>query len=126
MIEATNRSAVDASGRTRGRHTSAPHEATPGWKVNGAGLTGARRSSQGAAFATREDITRLFGELSAQDVLKILMLAPTIAELEEAHMWREGQADVVARRGHPESIKVLSILEIIGEDDDLEEPHYLR
>ena len=89
-------------------------------------MTGARRSSQGAAFATREDITRLFGELSAQDVLKILMLAPTIAELEEAHMWREGQADVVSQRGHPESIKVLSILEVIGEDDDLEEPDYLR
>ena len=31
------RSTKDASGRTRGCHTPAPHEETPGWKVNIAG-----------------------------------------------------------------------------------------
>ncbi|MBP6012112.1 MAG: hypothetical protein KBA31_07785 [Alphaproteobacteria bacterium] len=89
-------------------------------------MTAATRQLQSATFATRADIGRLFGELDAQDVLRILTLAPTTAELEEAQMWREGQADVVPQRGHPESTKVMAILEIIGENDDLEEPDHLR
>jgi hypothetical protein len=78
------------------------------------------------SFAGRDDIRRLFGALDVQDVLAILTLAPTVAELEEAQTWLEGLGDVVARRDRPQSAKIAAILDILEEDVEIEEPPFLR
>lgn len=87
-------------------------------------MSNSSRKPHGKSFATRDDLRRLFGDLDAQDVLAIFTLSPTVAELEEAQSWLEGQGDVVARRGHPQSGKIAAILEIVDKED--EEPTYLR
>lgn len=77
-------------------------------------------------YASRDDIRRLFGELDIQEVLAILTLAPTVAELEEAQTWLEGLGDVVPRRHRPQSPKIAAILDIVEEDVEIEEPPFLR
>jgi hypothetical protein len=82
------------------------------------------RKPQRQTYATGDDIRRLFGELDAQDLLQIFTLAPTVAELEEAQSWLEGQGEIVARRGRPQTTKIAAILDILDKED--EEPTYLR
>jgi hypothetical protein len=72
-------------------------------------------------LATSEDIRRLLGD--TQYVLEILSLFPSVTELEEAQAWLEGQGDILARRGRPQTPKIAAILDILEPD---EEPAYLR
>jgi hypothetical protein len=84
------------------------------------------RKPSRTSYASRDDIRRLYGELDVQDVLAILTLAPTVAELEEAQTWLEGLDDVVARRDRPQSPKIAEILDIVEQDVEIEEPPFLR
>ena len=72
-------------------------------------------------LATYRDIRRVFG--NTEDVLEILALFPSVAELEEAQMWLEGQGDVVARRRCPRTAKIRAILDILDEDEEAESSH---
>jgi len=78
-------------------------------------------STPPASQATPDDIRRLFRDIEAEDVLEILKLVPSVAELEEAMAWLTGQGDVVARLGRPQTSKIAAILDIVEEDED-EEP----
>jgi hypothetical protein len=71
-------------------------------------------------LATSDDIRRLLG---TEDVMEILALFPSVTELEEAQAWLEGQGDILARRGRPQTPKIAAILDIVEPD---EEPAYLR
>ena len=74
------------------------------------------------ALATYRDIRRLLG--NTEDVLEILALFPSVAELEEAQTWLEGQGDVVTRqRSCQRSAKITAILDILDEDEEAESSH---
>jgi hypothetical protein len=74
-----------------------------------------------AALATGDDIRRMLG--NTEDMLEILALFPSVTELQEAQIWLEGQGDILARRGRPQTPKIAAILDIVESD---EEPSYLR
>ena len=44
--------------------------------------------------ATAEDVARILGNLDATEMLPIMGLRPTIADVEEASMWLGGDRDV--------------------------------
>lgn len=71
-------------------------------------------------LATYRDIRRLLG--NTEDVLEILALFPSVAELEEAQAWLEDEDDVVVRRGRPRVAKIAAILDIVEE----KEPSHTR
>lgn len=50
--------------------------------------------SGGGAAATRDDITGILGPIELEQMLAILALHPTIAEVEQASVWLAGDADV--------------------------------
>ena len=50
--------------------------------------------SGGGAAATRDDITGILGPIDFDQMLAILALHPTIAEVEQASVWLSGDADV--------------------------------
>jgi hypothetical protein len=50
--------------------------------------------SGGTAAATRDDVISIFGSLDAEQMLAILELHPTVAELEQASIWLSGDDDV--------------------------------
>lgn len=72
--------------------------------------------------ASRDDVVRLFGHIEDEAVAEILVLLPTIAELEEAQAWIVGQGDVLARSGRPQTPRVAAILDIVVDEDEDDEP----
>lgn len=83
-----------------------------------------KASRSAPVFATRADVVRLFGDLDDESVSEVLALTPTIAEVEEASVWLEGEGDVIARKGHPQTPRIAAILDIVDREE--EEPSYLR
>jgi hypothetical protein len=77
-----------------------------------------------AGAVTQEDLARLVGDLDERKTLDILALKPTVAELEEAAIWAEGDGDVLARIGHPLAGVVAQIVDILTADE--EEPPAAR
>jgi len=76
--------------------------------------------SGGAAFATHDDIKHILGELDPSQMLAILSLQPTIADIELASLWLEGDTDVF---GPDEPIKgVASDVVTIFTENEEEEP----
>lgn len=69
-------------------------------------------------YATREDIARRLGTLDDKDIVDVLALSPTIAEIEEAGVWLDGQGNELARRGRPQTPRINAILDIVDRDDD--------
>ncbi len=53
-----------------------------------------RPNSGGTAFATHADIKGVLGDIDPAQMLAIMSLRPTIADIEEASVWLEGDADV--------------------------------
>ena len=66
-------------------------------------------------LATYRDIRRLLG--NTEDVLEILALFPSVAELEEAQTWLEDRGEVDVRRGRPLVAKIAATLDIVEEDE---------
>jgi len=69
--------------------------------------------------ATREDITRIFGELDSGVLLDIVNLKPTVEDLEQAAMWLSGDRDVFGPQHtlhHPAST-IVSMLTANEEDE---------
>lgn len=74
----------------------------------------------GPASATRDDVRNILGELDPAQVLAIMALKPSVADLEQALLWLEGDTDVF----EPDSpIKGVAsdVLTILSENDE-EEP----
>jgi hypothetical protein len=70
--------------------------------------------------ATRDDIKAILGDLDPDELLAILELRPSTAELEEAAMWLSGDRDVF---GAAEPLKgVASEIVTIVTADEEEEP----
>jgi hypothetical protein len=72
------------------------------------------------AVTTRDDIKGILGDIDPATMLAILSLRPTIANIEEASVWLEGDADVFGA-GEPAKGVVSDIITILTEDEE-EEP----
>lgn len=73
------------------------------------------------AKATREDLTRILGDLDDSEIVEILMLDPTVSEVEQAALWTAGQGDILARKGHELVGVVADIVDIVTSDEEDEE-----
>ncbi|MCB1379362.1 MAG: hypothetical protein KDK89_13500 [Alphaproteobacteria bacterium] len=63
------------------------------------------------------DVKKLFGHVEPTTVAAILELAPTMAELEVAAAWLNGQGETLTRRHQPHG-KASEILSLIPRPDD--------
>jgi hypothetical protein len=77
-------------------------------------------NSGGTALATRDDVKGILGNLDPADMLAIMSLQPTIADIEEASLWLAGDADVFGA-GEPVKGVASDIVTILTENED-EEP----
>ena len=72
-------------------------------------------------LADKDAVRRTFGEISDRVLFDILVLEPSVAELDQAGAAMSGQRDILARLGHPPSARIWAILDIVdsdrGEDD---------
>ena len=77
-------------------------------------------NSGGTALATHDDIQGILGNLDPAQMLAIMSLRPTVADIEEASVWLEGDTDVF---GAAEPIKGVAsdIVTILTENEE-EEP----
>jgi hypothetical protein len=73
------------------------------------------------AFASRDDVKAILGDLDPGKMLAIVELRPTIADVEAALVWLEGDVDVF---GADEPLKGVAadIVAILTEGEDEEEP----
>jgi hypothetical protein len=53
-----------------------------------------KSNSGGTALATQDDIKGVLGDIEPSEMLTIMSLRPTIADIEQASVWLEGDPDV--------------------------------
>jgi len=82
-----------------------------------------RQTAEGAnrESATTEDVVRILGELEPTEMLPIMRLRPTIADIEEASMWLGGDRDVFGP-GQPLKGIASQIVTILTADEEQEPP----
>jgi len=68
-------------------------------------------------LATPDDVQRLLGDLEASVVSEILALTPTVAEVEKAALWAEGEGETLTERHQPRGT-IDAILNLITVDED--------
>ena len=70
-------------------------------------------------FASRDDIKAILGNIDPGKMLAIVKLRPTVADVEAALLWLEGDADVYGA-GEPLKGLAADIVSILteGEDED--------
>jgi hypothetical protein len=73
------------------------------------------------AFATRDDIEDILGDIDPDKLLAILELQPTIADVEAASIWLAGDADVFGA-GEPLKGAASKIVTILTEYEEEEPP----
>lgn len=73
---------------------------------------------------SRDQLRAILGDLDDEQVIEILNLQPTLAELEEAAIRATGDDDVLGKQGHPMSGTVTAIVEILTVE--VEEPPPVR
>ena len=71
---------------------------------------------------SRSDLTRILGDLDDAQISEILTLHPTLAEVEQAALWAEGEGEVLSASGHTLSGVVAEIVDIVTADEEDEEP----
>jgi hypothetical protein len=76
--------------------------------------------SGGTALATHDDIQGVLGNLDPAQMLAIMSLRPTVADIEEASVWLQGDTDVFGA-GEPLKGVASEIVTILTENEE-EEP----
>jgi hypothetical protein len=71
-------------------------------------------------FATHDDVQGILGNIDPEQMLAIMSLQPTIADIEEASVWLAGDADVFSA-GEPIKGVASDIVTVLTENED-EEP----
>ena len=79
-----------------------------------------KSDSGGTALATHDDVQGILGNLDPAQMLAIMSLRPTIADIEEASLWLEGDTDVFGA-GEPIKGVASDIVTILTENEE-EEP----
>ncbi|UTD28741.1 hypothetical protein DB459_19415 [Bradyrhizobium sp. WD16] len=77
--------------------------------------------SGGTALATHDDIKSTLGEVDNEQMLEIMALRPTIADVERASIWLEGDPDMLGA-GEALSGVASEIVDILVEDEDEDAP----
>ena len=79
-----------------------------------------KSNSGRTALATQDDIKGILGDIEPAEMLTIMSLRPTIADIEQASIWLEGDPDVF---GAGEVVKGVAseIVAILTENEE-EEP----
>lgn len=80
-------------------------------------------NSGGTALATHDDVTGILGNVDPEQVLAIMSLRPTIADIEEASMWLEGDTDVFGA-GEPIKGVASDIVTLLTENEEEEPAHF--
>jgi hypothetical protein len=80
-----------------------------------------KSNSGGTALATQNDIKGVLGDIDPAEMLAIMSLRPTIADIEQASVWLEGDPDVF---GAGEAIHGVAseIIAILRENEEEEPP----
>jgi hypothetical protein len=77
--------------------------------------------SRGTVLATRDDVIGILGEIDPPQMLAILALRPTIADIEQASLWLEGDTDVFGP-GEPIKGVASDVVTILTENEEEEPP----
>ena len=77
-------------------------------------------STAASATATRDDIKAILGNIDADKMLAIVELRPTVADVETALLWLEGDADIYGA-GEPLKGLAADIVAILTAGEDEEE-----
>ena len=80
-----------------------------------------RPNSGGTAFATHDDIKGILGDIDPAEMLAIMALKPTIADIEEASVWLDGDPDVFGAGKAVQGV-ASEIVAILTENEEEEEP----
>jgi hypothetical protein len=80
-----------------------------------------KHDSGGTAVATHDDIKGVLGDIDPSQMLAIMSLRPTIADIEQASLWLEGDADVFGA-GEPLKTVASDIVTILTENEEEEPP----
>ena len=80
-----------------------------------------KSNSGGTALATQSDIKGVLGDIDPAETLAIVSLRPTIADLEQASVWLEGDQDVFGA-GEPVQGVASEIIAILTENEEEEPP----
>ena len=78
-------------------------------------------NSSRAALATRDDIRGILGDIDPAEMLAITALRPTIADIEEASVWLEGDPDVFGPGKAAQGV-ASEIIAILTENEEDEPP----
>ena len=78
-------------------------------------------NSGGTALSTGNDIKGVLGDIDPAEMLAIMSLRPTIADIEEASVWLEGDPDVFGA-GEPAKGVALEIIAILTENEEDQPP----
>lgn len=73
------------------------------------------------AFATQKDIIDIFGALDSDQLLAIMALHPTVADVEAASIWLSGDPDVFGA-GEPLKGAASDIVTILTAEEEEEPP----
>ena len=77
--------------------------------------------SGGTAIATHLDIKAILGDIDPAQLLAIMSLKPTIADIEQASLWLEGDTDVFGP-GEPIKGVASDVVTILTENEEEEPP----
>jgi hypothetical protein len=80
-----------------------------------------KSDSGGTALATQNDIKDALGDIDPAEMLAIMSLRPTIADIEQASVWLEGDPDVFGA-GEPVQGVTSEIIAILTENEEEEPP----
>lgn len=83
----------------------------------------ANRQLARTAGATASDLRRLLGDIASAKAQAILAVRPTVADVEEARAWSEGDGDLLAKTGKPLTGKAALVYDVLSADDDDERAH---
>ncbi|MGC8535303.1 MAG: hypothetical protein ACP5QR_07180 [Rhizomicrobium sp.] len=67
---------------------------------------------------TKDELLQLVGKADDTTLIEILALSPSLAEVEEAVLWAEGEAEELAKSGHSLNGKAARIYEILTADSE--------
>ncbi len=81
----------------------------------------AKPNSGGTALATHDEIKDTLGEIDNEQMLEIMSLRPTIADVERAAVWLQGDPDMLGA-GEALTGVASEIVDILLEDQDEDAP----
>jgi hypothetical protein len=74
--------------------------------------------------ATGKDLREILGDMDDTTVLAILALHPSVAQIEEARIWLDGEGDILAKQQRPLDGIVAQIFDMLRVEE--EEPSAKR